>query len=89
MGGKEGRDLRMYRREREMAGETRVACLANLLCCSTKLVFEDADTQCCSITFFLSGAVVRWLNMQNMEGLVDAWEIEVVGELGVKVLPRR
>ena len=62
MGGKEGRDLRKYRREREMAGETRVACLANLLCCSTKLVFEDADTQCCSITFFLSGAVVRWLN---------------------------
>jgi hypothetical protein len=24
-----------------------------------------------------------------MEGLVDAWEIEVVGELGLKVLPRR
>jgi hypothetical protein len=29
------------------------------------------------------------MNMRNMEGLVDACEIEVVGELGVKVLPRR
>jgi hypothetical protein len=62
MGEKRGEDLRKYKREREMAGETRVACLANCFAVQQKLVFEDADTQCCSITFFLSGAVVRWLN---------------------------